>query len=64
MCEICHNSPCLNLCPNAPEPPAVYVCSGCSEPIYEGERFLHLMGEQWCEDCVDNAWEEAVHDPE
>lgn len=43
--------------------PAVYVCSGCSGLIYEGDSVWHIMGEQFCQECIDKAREEAVlHD--
>ena len=38
----------------------VYVCSGCGQPIYEGEHVTHIMGEQWCAQCIDKATETAV----
>ena len=38
----------------------VFVCSGCSRPIYEGESVTHLLGEQWCVRCVEKATERAV----
>lgn len=43
----------------------VFVCSGCSRPIYEGETVTHLLGEQWCARCIDKATEKAVkiHEP-
>ena len=59
MCEECHSIPCHPRCPNAPEPRAVYVCSGCSQDIYEGDWVYHILGEQYCEKCIDRAKEEA-----
>ena len=38
----------------------VFVCSGCSQPIYEGESVAHILGEQWCARCIDKATERAV----
>lgn len=52
MCEICLHSPCLPRCPNAPEPPSVFICSGCGKPIYEGDDYYDILGEQFCEECV------------
>lgn len=63
MCDICLSSPCLSGCPNAPEPQSVFICSGCGEKIYEGEDYWDIMGEQFCEGCVDQARKEAVYDP-
>jgi hypothetical protein len=63
MCNICLKSPCDYRCPNAPDPPEVYVCSVCSHPILEGEDYWDIMGEQWCETCVDKAKGVAEYDP-
>lgn len=63
MCYICLKSPCDFRCPNAPDPPDVYVCSGCGHAITEGEDYWDIMGEQWCEKCIDNARGVAVYDP-
>lgn len=63
MCDICVSSPCIPGCPNAPDPPQVYVCSGCGDPIYDGDDYWDLMGEQWCENCIDDARKEAVYEP-
>lgn len=59
MCDICRQSPCPPGCPNAPEPRAIYVCSGCDQDIYEGEDVYHIMGEQFCESCIRQAKEVA-----
>ena len=53
MCKICHQHICPSACPNAPEPRAVYVCSECGGRILEGEYVWHIMGEQYCESCID-----------
>lgn len=63
MCELCHRVPCLPRCPNAPEQPTVYVCSGCGEPIYAGEEYWDIMGEQFCEACIDGYRGTAEYDP-
>lgn len=63
MCDICLQFPCHPRCPNAPDPPAVYVCSGCSHDIYEGEDYFDILGEQFCENCVSNARRTAEYDP-
>jgi hypothetical protein len=31
------------------------VCSGCGENIYDGETYYDVMGEQFCESCIDDA---------
>jgi hypothetical protein len=63
VCDICLQTPCHPRCPNAPEPPTVYICSGCGEPIYDGQDVWHIMGEQWCEHCIDASREVAEYDP-
>lgn len=63
MCDICLSSPCLSRCPNAPDPPSVFICSGCGTPILEGEDYWDIVGEQWCESCIDNAKGVAEYDP-
>lgn len=63
MCEICLQSPCAAACPNAPEPTIVYVCSGCGNYIYEDDDVWHIMGEQFCEKCIEDARKVAHYDP-
>lgn len=63
MCDICLSIPCDPRCPNAPEPKPVYVCSGCGEFIRDGDEYWDIMGEQWCEECVDAAKGVAEYDP-
>lgn len=56
MCEVCRMSPCHPQCPNAPEPPTVYTCKSCNEPIVAGDEYYELDGEHYHEDCFnDNA---------
>ena len=38
----------------------VFVCSGCGKLIFEGESVTHLLGEQWCVQCINKATEMAV----
>jgi hypothetical protein len=40
----------------------VYICSGCGQDIYEGEDVWHIMGEQFCERCINEARQEAYYD--
>ena len=54
MCEICHYTPCLSGCPNAPDPPAAFRCYGCEEAIYPEEEYARIDGVEYCEDCIDN----------
>lgn len=55
MCDICRQFPCDSRCPNAPEPPSVFVCSGCGENILDGDDYYEVMGEQFCQNCIDDA---------
>lgn len=41
---------------------AVFICSGCSHDIYEGEFVWHIMGEQFCNNCIRAAREAAIFD--
>lgn len=59
MCDVCLKTPCDPRCPNAPEPPAVYVCSGCGEDIRDGDKVWHILGEQFCQECINYAEEIA-----
>ena len=62
MCSECRQSPCHPRCPYAPEPKAVFICSGCSHEIYEGDDYWDIMGEQFCEECIDKAKGVAEYD--
>lgn len=56
MCSECRMSPCHPQCPNAPEPPKVYTCKICGEPIVEGEEYYEMDAEFYHEECFeDNA---------
>ena len=59
MCEFCHNSPHLAGCPNADDPPAVFICSECGEMIREGDWFYRVLGETYCEECMESMKETA-----
>lgn len=63
MCDMCRQSPCDPRCPNAPEPVSVFICSGCGESIYEGEDYWDVLGEQYCEKCIDDMRGVAEYDP-
>jgi hypothetical protein len=64
MCDVCMRKPCDARCPNAPDPPSVFVCSGCGDDIRDGDEYVELMGEQWCMECIEHAKEVAVYDPD
>lgn len=56
MCQVCLQTPCHPRCPNAPEPPKVYTCKICGEPIVEGEEYYEMDAEFYHEECFeDNA---------
>lgn len=63
MCDICLQAPCDPRCPNAPEPPTVFICSGCGRRIREGDNYWDILGEQYCEPCIEDAKKEAEYDP-
>ena len=62
MCEECRMHPCHPSCPNALGPRLVFICSGCSGEILEGDDYWDILGEQFCEECIDKARQEAVYD--
>lgn len=35
--------------------PVCYTCSCCGEPIREGDEYWELMGQHFCESCIDDA---------
>lgn len=56
MCMICHQAPCHPSCPNAPDPPTVYTCKYCGEPIVSGDEYLELDGDYYhLDDCAFDA---------
>lgn len=64
MCNVCGKDPCDPRCPNAPDPPTVFICSGCGENILDGDDYYDVLGEQFCESCMDGMRKEAVYDPD
>lgn len=62
MCDVCLKSPCDPRCPNAQDPPAVHVCSGCGRDILDGDKFYRVMGEPFCEECIEDSEEIAEHE--
>ena len=63
FCEWCGQLPHDSRCPNAPDPVAVFICSGCGKDILDGDPYWDVLGEQFCEHCIDEAKGEAVYDP-
>jgi hypothetical protein len=58
-CEICHSYPHHPRCPEAEEPPIVYYCSECKEPIYDGEEFFRIKDKKYCMECMEDFKEYA-----
>lgn len=54
MCNICLKYPCDSRCPNAEEPKAVFICSECGGKIFHDEFYWDILGEQFCEKCINN----------
>lgn len=63
MCDFCRRFTCDSRCPNAPEPRPVFVCSGCGKNICEGDDYYDILGEQFCEKCIESVRREAEYDP-
>lgn len=63
MCEECRKNPCDSRCPNAPAPKHVFVCSNCGHSIVEGEDYYDVLGEQFCEYCMQDMKKVAEYDP-
>lgn len=56
MCSVCLRSSCHPRCPYAPDPPAIYTCKYCGEPIIPGEAYLELDGDYYhMDDCANEA---------
>lgn len=63
MCDICMSFPHHPRCPNAPEPPTVFVCAECGQSIYDGEDYYDVLGEQFHTNCIDGMRRTAEYDP-
>ena len=65
ICDVCMKSPCDPRCPNAPDPKPVFICSGCGDDILDGDKVWHILGEQFCKDCIDDSegTAEAIDEP-
>lgn len=55
MCDICHRTPCLSRCPNAPEPMPVATCDYCGGDILEGDEYFSYNRELYHNDCFEEA---------
>lgn len=55
MCDVCMRTPCDPRCPNAPDPPTIYTCKYCGEPIIPGDEYLELDGDYYhMDDCAND----------
>lgn len=63
MCDVCMQFPHHPRCPNAPEPPAVFICAECGQSIYDGEDCYVVLGEQFHEHCIAGMKTVAEYDP-
>ena len=54
MCEICHRNPCLNRCPNSPDPKIRGSCDHCGKRLREDyEYYTDNEGNKFCsDDCA------------
>lgn len=51
MCNICLSTPCLNRCPNAPEPKVRGYCGQCGMELREDyEYFIDNEDNNFCSD--------------
>ena len=60
MCSVCRKSPCDSRCPNAPDPPTVYTCKYCGEPIVEGDEYVDVDGDFYHSECFSDAAESIL----
>ena len=60
MCDICHRTPCDSRCPNAPDPPTVYTCKYCGEPVVAGDEYVDVDGDYYHEECFEDCAAEIL----
>lgn len=60
MCSVCLRSPCDPRCPNAPDPPTVYTCKHCGEPVVAGDEFVEVDGDFYHQDCFEDCSAEIL----
>ena len=61
MCEICRQTPCHNMCPNAEQKKAVGTCSVCGGEIIEGDSIFRVADDEAIHaDCVQGFTPEEV----
>lgn len=55
MCLECRSFPCDPRCPNAPDPPEVYTCEDCGDPIIVGDEYVEFDEKHYHLDCFQDA---------
>ncbi len=61
MCEICRQTPCHNMCPNAEPKKIVGICSVCGGDIIEGDLIYQVTDDEAIHaDCVQGFTPEEV----
>lgn len=53
MCDLCLHFPCVDGCPNGPEPEIVETCPICNDSIYEGEEVADICGALYHVECLE-----------
>lgn len=54
VCSICHHSPCLRGCPNAPDPEPSIRCFKCGCLIAPGSKYWEDVLGNICETCMES----------
>jgi len=54
ICEYCRQLPCVNRCPNAPEPKPIEICLECGEGVYEGDEYFDSLDGSICKECMED----------
>lgn len=46
-------------CDSCRENVVVYTCSGCEEPIFDGQDCFNVCGDHYCDECVNTETAES-----
>lgn len=61
MCDVCRQTPCSNMCPNAKPRKTVGICSVCHSDILDGEEIYQVAEDEAIHaDCVQRFTPEEV----